>query len=187
MRGGHGVRPVEATATFYNWKARYAGLDGAEPFEGSVDDAGGNTPTTLVGSGHDSTHPHVAGSHAEQSEVSGDPAVVLEPQVFGVGAEIEPVDLVIGAVLLDDEDVDPQAEQGVELRGGQLRSPTDERLESGVGHHRTLLPGRPRTVARGGGWRVVSHEVAEWSARLEVGPTVGPADGLFELQGEAEQ
>ena len=52
--------------------------------------------------------------------VASDLAVRLEPQVHGRRLDVPAVELGIGALLLDDEDVDPQPAQPVDLERRQL-------------------------------------------------------------------
>lgn len=70
-----------------------------------------------------------------------------DPEMPGAGQEVTPVDLVIGAVLLDDEHVHAQAEDAVQLRGGDLVTGDGQRErrgldDRGVGGHAHLLAHR---------------------------------------------
>lgn len=81
--------------------------------------------TPLVAAGHDATDAPAFGV-TQNAEGSNDAVTILGPEVFGVGLEVSSVDLVVGAVLLDHEDIDAEAKQVMQLASREIGSGNDE-------------------------------------------------------------
>lgn len=100
------------------------GVDRPESFQGRGDETGRQLLAAAVGASHDPTDAYRC-VVTEETDVGSDPGIVLDPDVFGVGVEVPAIDFWVGALLLDDEDIDAQAQDGVELLGRESGADND--------------------------------------------------------------
>ncbi len=91
------------------------GVDRFELLESGPDELGRPTLTPSIDTGDD---PADTGANrvGQDTNGRGNPLGVVHPQMPGGVEEVSPVQLVVGAMLLDDEDVDTQAKEVVQLR-----------------------------------------------------------------------
>ena len=109
-------------------------------------------PAPAVGAvGHHPPDPGVA-ALVEHPQVGHRRALGLDPQVQGAGLEVEPVQVGVDAVLLDDEDLLTQGEDAVRRDGVQLAEPRPVDVgRGGIGggdgrRHGAILP--PQTASK---------------------------------------
>ena len=87
--------------------------------DGQLDQPGGQPGAPVLRRGR---HPADRPGRPVVQDADGghDLALGLEPQVLGRGLQVAPVQLRVRALLLHDEDVDPQPAQPVDLERGQV-------------------------------------------------------------------
>ena len=118
--------------------------------EGAVHQVPGQTVTACVPTGADTADPSYL-PVVEHAQIRGRTGLPHRPDVPGQRLGVTSVQLRVGALLLDDEDVDPQADQIVQIVRAQLS-------ETGGVHSRCAHPasvahrcgdngGMPRTIA----------------------------------------
>ncbi len=108
------------------------------------------TSPASVCSGHDSPDSASLGIGEEPDRGVG-PVVVGHPEMLGRFEQIPAVDLGVGALLLDDEDVDAELEQVMELAGGEVGSADDgggERGSEWISHELPVLPSATQSPPR---------------------------------------
>lgn len=130
------------------------GVDRFELLESGPDELGRQTLTPSIDTGDD---PADTGANRVGQDTNGrsHPLGVVHPQMPCGVEEVSPVQLGVGAVLLDDEDVDTQAKEVMQLRRCQQR-PDD---------------GKDLGATAGLGWLEVAHGVMllGWPAGVGVG------------------